>query len=147
MGVSRISVKETVAVIVVLALVSVAHATWETARSGYQTLTRPGPPLSERELGDILGGDLDVALLSSRRVIPLGQTFSIRVGQEPPVDQAVQDAATGLFRYWLLPRRYNVNTRAVDWVITFHHPAETLGVPIRRVIPLGKDTNAVEVDR
>jgi hypothetical protein len=147
MGVPRIPVKETVAVIVALALVSVAHATWETARSGYQTLTHPGPPLAERELGTVLDGDLDEALRASRKVIPAGATFSIRVGQEPPVDHAIQDAIPGLFRYWLLPRVYNVNTREVDWVITFHHPAETLGVPIRRVIPLGWDTNAVEVAR
>jgi hypothetical protein len=147
MGVSRVPVKEAAAVIVTLALVSVARGAWEAAHSGYQTLTSNGPSLSDRELGDVLDGDLDQALRASRRVIPQNATFSIRVGQDPPVDHAIQDAIPGIFRYWLLPRVFDWNDRKVDWVITFHHPADTLGVPVRRVIPLGWDTSAVEVAR
>jgi hypothetical protein len=147
MGVSRISVKEAAAVIVVLALAVVALRAWQTAQSGYQALTGPVPTRTQRELGSFDSGRFDVALLASRRVIPRTATFSIRVGQSPPIDSSVLEAVTGLFRYWLLPRHYNENTRAVDWIITFHHPAETLGVAIRKVVPLGLDTDAVEVAR
>jgi hypothetical protein len=50
-------------------------------------------------------------------------------------------------RYWLLPRRYSDDIHDVDWVITFHHPSESLGVPVRREVGLGPDANAVEVAR
>ena len=133
--------------IVVLALALVALPAWGAVQSGYEALTNSAPTRTQREVGGFDNGRFDDALLASRRVIPRDATFSIRVGQSPPIDSSVLEAVTGLFRYWLLPRRYNENTRAVDWVITFHHPAETLGVAIRKVVPLGLDTNAVEVAR
>ena len=143
----RISAKETAALTVVLALTVVAVRAWETAQSGYQAIGSPASPRAQRELGSYGGGFFDTALLASRRVIPRDATFSIRVGESPPIDGSLLEAVPGLFRYWLLPRRYNEDTRAVDWVITFHHPADTLGVAIRKVVPLGPHTDAVEVAR
>ena len=120
---------------------------WETAQSGYQSLASPTPSRSDRELGDALGGSLNGALLASRRVIPRNATFSVRVGLTPPADGSILEAIPGLFRYWLLPRRYTDDAHAVKWVITFNHPAETLGVSVRKVIPLGPGVNVVEVAR
>ena len=144
---SRISAKQAAALTVVLAFTVVAVRAWETAQSGWEAIGNPAAPRVQRELGSYSGGFFDAALLASRRVIPRDATFSIRVGLDPPIDSSFLEAFPGLFRYWLLPRRFNEDTRAVDWVITFHHPAETLGVPIRRVVPLGLYTDAVEVAR
>ena len=52
-----------------------------------------------------------------------------------------------LFTYWLLPRRYTEDAHAADWVITYNHPASTLGVQIRRQFDLGDGVGAVEVAR
>jgi hypothetical protein len=143
----RRPVREAAAVFVALALVGVGLRVWETAQSGYQSLTSPAPSRSDREIGNVLGGSLNGALLASRRVIPRNATFSVRVGLTPPVDSSTLSAIPGLFRYWLLPRRYRNDAHAVKWVITFNHPAETLGVSVRKVIPLGAGVTVVEVAR
>jgi hypothetical protein len=147
-GASRLSVREAAAVLVALALVGLALPAWHTAQSGYQSLqslTRGGPSHTDRELGLGLGGKLNGALLAARRVIPQNATFSVRVGLTPPVDSSFLDGVPGLFRYWLLPRRYTDVAHSADWIITFNHPSETLGVSIRKVVALGPGTNAVEV--
>lgn len=131
--------------LVAVALVTVSYQAWQTARSGWQSIPAQAPPRSDRELGVVLGGSLNGALREARLVIPRDSTFALRVGFSPPVDSGVLDAIEGLFRYWLLPRRYTDDTRVVKWVITFHHPAETLGVSVLKVIPIGPYTNIVEV--
>src|SRR2546428_12891978 len=137
---SRVSVREAAALIVALALIGVATRAWETAQSGWQSLRSPTPSRTERELGSVLNGRMNGALLKARRIMPRNATFAVRVGLDPPaVDGSVLDAITGLFRYWLLPRRFTPDSHAADWVVTFHHSSETLGVRIRREIGLGPD--------
>ncbi len=146
----RVPVREAAAVVVATALVSLGLPIWWAAQSWWgavEALTRLGPSAAARDLGAPLGGLLNGALLEAARTIPRDATFSIRVGFDPPIDSAYTDAATGLFRYWLLPRRFTDDAHAADWIVTFHHPSSTLGVAIARVVPLGPYTNAVEVAR
>jgi hypothetical protein len=142
---SRVPVREAVAVVVTLALIGVATRAWETAQSGWETVRHRAPPRSEREFGGVLGGRMDFALAKARRIIPRDATFAVRVGYDPPVDSSIVEAIPGLFQYWLLPRRYTPDSHSAQWVVTFHHSSETLGVPIRREIGLGPDANLVEV--
>ena len=140
--------REAAAVLVAIALVGLGLPIWWTAQSGWgavKALARPGPTATERDLGAPAGGFLNGALLAAARAIPRDATFSVRVGFDPPIDAAYTDAATGLFRYWLLPRRFTEEAHAADWIVTFHHPASTLGVTIAKVVPLAPYTNAVEV--
>jgi hypothetical protein len=119
------------------------QTTWESLRA----LAQPGPTRSQRELGAVIDGRFAQPMLALRNVIPRDATFAVRVGLEPPVDSSILDAIPPLLTYWLLPRRYTDDAHAAEWVITFHHPSETLGVKIRRDISLGRDFHAVEVAR
>jgi len=144
---SRVPVREAVAVIVALAFVGVGFQAWQTARSGWQSLRASPPPHETRELGGVLDGQLDGALTKAARIIPRDAVFSVEVGDDPPAAPAVVEAVPGVFRYWLLPRRYTPNLHDAEWIVTFHHSSETMGVPIRREIGLAPYSNLVEVGR
>ena len=75
-------------------------------------------------------------MFALRQIIPRNATFAVRVGVNPPVEGIILQAVPLLFQYWLLPRRYTDDAHAADWVITFNHPAATLGVAIRHVFRL-----------
>jgi hypothetical protein len=142
-----VPVKEAAAVIVALALIGVATRAKETAQSGWGSIRSPAPSLTDREFGGVLGDRMNFALTKASRIIPRDATFAIRTGQDPPVDSAIVQAIPPLFEYWLLPRRYTPDVHAAQWVITFHHSSEAMGVPIRKEIGLGPDANLVEVGR
>jgi len=144
----RVPAREAAAVVVALALVSLALPIRWAAQSGWDAvhaLARPAPPAAERDVGSALGGLLNGPLLTAARTIPRDATFSVRVSFDPPIPPAYTEAAIGLFRYWLLPRRFTDDAHAADWIITFHHPTSTLGVRIARIVRLGRYTDAVEV--
>jgi hypothetical protein len=147
-SIDRVRARDAAALTVVLALAGVAlqaKYTFETTRDSLRALTGPGPTRTQRELGAVIDGRLVQPMLELRRVIPREATFAVRVGLEPPVDSSLLEAIPPLLKYWLLPRRYTDDAHAADWVITFHHPSDTLGVTIRRDIALGPDVHAVEV--
>ena len=115
------SVAELAAALVAVLLGTLALPIEQSARSGYQslkTLTDRWPPVADRELGLGLGGDLNGALLAAQRVIPRDAVICVRVGEEPPIDSVYLDGAPGIFRYWLLPRRYTEVAHSADWIIT-----------------------------
>ena len=146
----RARARDAAVLTVVLAFAGVAlqaKYTYETTRDSVRALGGPGPTRTQRELGAVIDGRLEQPMLALRRVIPRDAIFAVRVGLEPPVDSSLLDAIPPLFRYWLLPRRYTDDAHAADWVITFHHPSDTLGVTIRRDVALGPDVHAVEVAR
>jgi hypothetical protein len=144
---SRVSAREAVAVVVAVALVGVGYQAWQTGRSGWQALhTRPAP-LQQRELGGVLYGSMDGAIAKAERMIPRDALYSIATGESPPSDPSFAAAVPGVFRYFLLPRRYTPDVHQARWIVTFHHPSETLGVPVEREIPLTQFTNLIEVGR
>jgi hypothetical protein len=144
-GGARISAREVAAVIVALALAGVALRAWDTAHAAYKSIDAPTPSPSVRALGTLVYPRLAKPLVEARRIIPSGQTFSVRVGVKPLVQGYILQAVPLLFQYWLLPRRYTNDAHAADWVITFNHPASTLGVGIRHVYRLSRAVSAVEV--
>jgi hypothetical protein len=144
-GAARISAKEVAAVIVALAFAAIALRAWNTGQSSYHAVQVGAPSETQRELGPLVDQSLAKPLLAARRVIPREDTFAVRVGLSPPVDGYILQAVPLLFQYWLLPRRYTNDSHAADWVITFNHPAGTLGVVIRRVVKLSRSVSAVEV--
>jgi hypothetical protein len=142
---SRVSAREAVAVVVAVALVGVGYQAWQTGVSGWQSLHTHPPPLQQRELGGVLYGSMDAAIAKATRIIPRGALYSIATGDSPPPDPSFAEAVPGVFRYFLLPRRYTPDVHQARWIVTFHHPSETLGVPVAREIPLAQYANLVEV--
>jgi hypothetical protein len=143
---SIFTVKHTAVAVVVVALVSVQGRARETLESGRQALSTSMPSRAERELGSPpLGGMETEPLVLARRLIPTDATYAVVVGDVTPLPQYLHEGLPILFEYWLLPRKQSTDVRKVDWIITFHQPSESLGVPIRREVGLGPDANAVEV--
>src|SRR3954469_15073147 len=97
---SRVPVREAVAVVVTLALIGVATRAWETAQSGWETVRHPAPPRSHRELGGVLGRRMDFALAKAPRVSPRDAPSAVRVAYDPPIDSSIVEAIPGLFQYW-----------------------------------------------
>ena len=54
-------------------------------------------------------------------------------------------AIPGLFQYWLLPRRYTKNIHKAQYVISWHHSSETLGIRYSEELPIGDYSNIDKV--
>jgi hypothetical protein len=145
---SVFSVRNTAVAVVAVALVSVQGRVRETLDAGREAISWSMPARADRELGSPPFGGMETEpLLRARSLIPPGATYAVVVGDVTPLPQYLHDGLPVLFEYWLLPRKQSPDVHGVDWVITFHQPSESLGVPIRREIGLGPDANAVEVAR
>jgi hypothetical protein len=79
------------------------------------------------------------------QTIPRNATYTVVVGQVPPLGGTYPNAIPPLFQDWLLPRRYTPTLADAQWAITYHEPSELLGVPYTRELGLGPDANAVEL--
>jgi hypothetical protein len=145
---SILTVKSAAVVVVIVALVSVRTRVVDTARSGWETLTTSAPSFEQRNLGaPPLGGIETMPMLLAPEILPPNATYTVVVGDVTPLAPYYHQGLPPLMQYWLLPRRYSPDIHAVDWVITFHQPSESLGVPVRKEHGLGPDANAVEVAR
>ena len=88
------------------------------------------------------------AMQMARSLIPPGDTYTVVVGSDPPLP--VPDYAKAIqpvFQFWLLPRRYTRDLHRAQWVITYHHTSETVGVRYSRELGLGPDANLLQVVR
>jgi len=83
----------------------------------------------------------------ARDVIPEHARYAIVLGPTIPLDANQTVGIPQFLRYWLLPRTFEDEADDADWVIAYGQSAETLGVPVRREVPLAELVNAVEVDR
>ena len=82
----------------------------------------------------------------ARSLIPRNATYSVAIGNGPEPD-IVREGLAPLLWYALLPRRYTSDLSSAQFVITWDHPSETLGVPVKRETGVGPDGNVVEVGR
>ncbi len=93
------------------------------------------------------------ALVMARNTIPPGATYTIVIGNDPPLaDNPAQvtdlmEAINPIFRTWLVPRRYTPKLQQAQWVIAYHHPSNTLRIKYSKQIYLSYDANLLEVVR
>jgi hypothetical protein len=93
------------------------------------------------------------ALDQARNTIPKGDTYTIVVGDEPPLsDDPVEAkdsalAVSAIFRFWLIPLRYTPKLDEAEWVIAYHQPSDGLGIRYSKEIYLSWEANLVEVER
>jgi len=82
-----------------------------------------------------------------RRHIPRDATYAVVVGDGPTVPDIVREGLPQLLEYALLPRRYAADVTGAQYIVTWDHPSETLGVPVKRELGLSSDANLVQVRR
>ena len=80
-------------------------------------------------------------------LIPRNATYSVAVGDGPDIPDIVRDGLVQLLWYALLPRRYTSDLQSAQYIVTWDHPSESLGVRVKRETGIGSDGNVVEVDR
>ena len=135
------------AVVAVLALVAAAGEAPGIVRAAYNSVTSHGPSWNSGELGPSPAWETSEEMTNATKVLPRNAVYTIVFGNLPPLMPIEQTGILPLFRYWLLPRRYTPNLRDAQWVITYHHPSETVGVPYKKEISLGPDANTFKVTR
>jgi hypothetical protein len=59
----------------------------------------------------------------------------------------VHDGLAQLLWYALLPRRYTSDFQTAQYIVTWDHSSESLGVRVKRETGIGPDGNVVEVGR
>jgi hypothetical protein len=104
------------------------------------------PDRAERELAPAQGLDIpDEMLLRVRQVIPEDASFAIVLGDAIELTEAQLTGIPQFLRYWLVPRRFEDEQGDADWVISYGHSSETLGVPVAEEVELAEAINAVRV--
>src|SRR3954454_9447840 len=96
-------------------------STPERVRDAWSRVHQRAAPRVERRLAPGLEHDVsEQALRSAAALIPRHARFAVVVGDDPPLDPAVQAAARVFLRTWLLPRVYVPRPQDADWVVTYH---------------------------
>jgi hypothetical protein len=135
---------------VVVAAVALAAACYRLpglVRAGHQYLSGPSYSLGYSDIDPLHYFASVEALQLARARIPAGDTYTVVIGDDPPLQVDSPQALPSIFRFWLLPRRYTRYLSRAQWVITYHRSSETVGVRYRREIGLGPDANLLEVER
>ena len=110
------------------------------------------PPPAEAEGWDrpeLYPGDVGIPAVVVERaeeIIPRDGLYAIAIGDQLPV----ASGGIGVYQalnYFLLPRRWTFDVAAAEWIITWGHSAELLGVPVVREIGVAPGVNIVEVAR
>jgi hypothetical protein len=120
-------------------------------RISHHSLKQPGMSLEDADLDPLKYFVSIGALVTAENTIPRGATWTIVVGHDPPLgDTPAQsaDLATAIppiFRMWLLPLRYTPKLHKAQWVITYHHSSESLGIKYSKEIYLSYDANLLKV--
>jgi hypothetical protein len=122
-------------------------------RISHRSLKQPGMSVENADLQPF-GYFVSIgALVSARNTIPAGATYTVVIGSDPPLaDSSAQvadlvAAITPIFRTWLVPRKYTPKLHQAQWVITYHHASNTLGIRYSKQIYLSYDANLLEVVR
>jgi hypothetical protein len=135
------------AVAVVLALATAAYRAPGFVRTSYDAATTPHGSTRQRDLGYVFGFESELAATRARELLPRDATYTVVTGDIPPPKLYESEGIVGFLRYWLLPRRYTPDVAQAQWVITYHHPSETVGVPYKKEIGLADYVNAFRVTR
>jgi hypothetical protein len=133
-------------VIAVLALIAAASQTPVIARYGWSHLNEQVPSTTARELAALAYSQApNATFLTAAKDIPRNALYSVVVGEDPPNPAGFDVAIPGMFQYWLLPRRYTKNIHKAQYVISWHHSSETLGIRYSEELPIGDGSNIVKV--
>src|SRR5262249_51256319 len=135
------------AVAVALALAAAAYRVPGVVRTAYGAVSAPGKSTQARDLGFVFGWQSELVAIRAAALLPRDSIYTIVAGDPPPPKLYESEGIVPFLRYWLLPRRYTPNLAQAEWVITYHHPSETVGVPYRKEIGLADYVNAFRVTR
>jgi hypothetical protein len=116
-------------------------------RTAYTQVTQPRGSLVQRDLEPLYTPQpflLQIAT-AAMQYIPRNATYSVVVGNGPQVGDLVKDGLAPLLWYALLPRRYTPTLPQAQYVITFEHSPDDLGVSVNRVRALGQYAEVAEV--
>jgi hypothetical protein len=134
-------------VLACVALVAAAAELPSTVRGAYRQVTSHGPSWNSGEWGPSPAWETTEEAQNARATLPPDAVYTIVFGNAPPLKPNEAQMILPLFRYWLLPRRYTPKRRDAQWVITYHHSSETIGLPYKKEITLGPDANTFRVTR
>lgn len=85
------------------------------------------------------------ALVGAQQLIPARARYTIVIGSYVGMgDPALPRIA---LQMWLVPRLYVASPRDADWVITYHHASESIGVPYLNETEVAPGINVVQVRR
>lgn len=142
----RFSVRDGAVVIAVLALIAAGSQVPVIARSGWSHLHEHVPSTTDRELAAVVYSQApNSTFLAAAHDIPRNALYSVVVGEDPPNPFGFKVAIPALFQYWLLPRRYTKNIHKAQYVISWHHSSETLGIRYSEELGIGADSNVLKV--
>ncbi len=132
-------------VIVAICLYSAAGRIRPVVEAAHSAVTTASGSQAQRDLAPAGTWSLIAFVTAARRVIPRNATYAVVIGQDPPTDGLRVLAIPPLLWYSLAPRKYTQDIQAAQWVITYHHSPESLGVKVGREVGLDADGNAVQV--
>jgi hypothetical protein len=144
---AQVSLTAVFALFVCFALGAAIAKTPGVVRTAYDSVTAHGPSWNSGELGPSFAWATSEEMVNAANTLPKNATYTIVFGNAPPLMPIERTGILPLFRYWLLPRRYTPRLRDAQWVITYHHSSETVGVPYKKEIGLGLDANTFKVTR
>ena len=142
-----LTVRDAAIVISLLALLAACTRVPHIARAGWNHARTPAQSVQQRELAAVVFAQAPEMFLSAAKIIPRNATYSVVVGDIPETSSDFHEAIPLLFQYWLLPRRFTLNVHDADWVISYDHPSETLGVRYSQELGLAPAVNVVKVIR
>jgi hypothetical protein len=142
---SRTAVLVVAIAVVALELAAAAGVIGNYARVGWRSANAPTPIVRDADLDPLAQFVPTAALVYAAQTIPRDATYTVVVGQDPPVEQPGDVEAA--FRFWLPPRTYTPHAADADWVVAYHASSEDLGVAVKREVGLAPAVNAVEVKR
>ena len=145
--VRRFSLRDATAVIGLLALVAALSRVPHIGRLGWDRASTPAHSTQDRELAALILAQDPNLFLRAAKIIPLDATYSVVVGNSPPTNVDLTQGIPLLYQYWLLPRHFTNDVHDADWVITYDHSSETLGVRYSEEIGIGPTSNIVKVIR
>ena len=143
----RFSLRDGAVVIAVLALIAAGSQAPKIARLAWSQATAPSESLTNRELAAVIIAQDPTMFQKAATIIPRNATYSVVVGNEPPTSADFHELLPFLFQYWLLPRRFTRDVHDAQWVISYSHPSETLGVPYSEELNISPTANVVKVKR
>ena len=133
--------------VAILALIAGGTQAPKLARLAWSRATAPSESLTDRELAAVIVAQSPDMFLKVAATIPRNATYAVVVGDEPPPPSNFPFLIPLLFQYWLLPRHYTHDIHDADWVISYNHPSETLGVRYSEEINISPTANVVKVIR
>ncbi|MBV8081029.1 MAG: hypothetical protein JO186_11725 [Actinobacteria bacterium] len=133
--------------VAVIALIGAAAEVPTAVRAAHAAFTARGESWNSGEYGPSVAWETTEEVQNAIKTLPPNAVYTIVLGNQPPLSSFEQTGILPLFRYFLLPRRYTPRLRDAQWVITYHHSSETVGVPYKKEIPLGPDGNTFKVTR